>query len=111
MQALPNAEFRNLYGATEAFGMAEHRLGRPLAAGPTALPPGRPRPSYVLTLRDEDGREVAPGRTGEICVIGPAVTIGYWSDPALTAARRLPGAPDSYRTGDLARRDEDGTIW
>jgi amino acid adenylation domain-containing protein len=111
MEALPHAEFRNLYGATEAFGMAEHKLVRPPAADTAMLPVGRPRPEYAMSLRDEDGLEVAPGRTGEICVTGPAVTIGYWNDPALTATKRLPGVPDSYRTGDLARRDGDGTIW
>jgi len=52
-----------------------------------------------------------PGETGEICVVGAAVTIGYWGDPALSTAKRLAGIGDSYRTGDLARLDADGLYY
>jgi acyl-coenzyme A synthetase/AMP-(fatty) acid ligase len=110
MDAVPHAEFRNLYDATEAFDIVEYVVPRPLVADLNALPLGRPCPHYELSLRDEEGREVGPGEVGEICVVGPAVTIGYWNDPALSAAKRLTGIPESYRTGDLARRGDDGLI-
>ena len=35
---------------------------------------------------------------------------GYWNDAALTAAKRLPGIPDSFRTGDLASFSSDGLL-
>ena len=110
MEALPHAEFHNLYAATEAFDMIEYDIPRPLDPAAGELPLGRPSPNYELSLRDEMGRAVMPGEVGEICVVGPAVTIGYWNDPALSAAKRLSNTPDSYRTGDLAVLGVDGLL-
>jgi amino acid adenylation domain-containing protein len=111
MDALPQAEFVNCFGASEAIVMTTYIVPRPLAADIGALPLGRPCPAYKVSLRDEAGRVVDAGEVGEICVVGPAVTIGYWDDPALSEAKRLPGIPDSYRTGDLAWQDAEGLIW
>lgn len=110
MDALPQAEFRNVYSSTEALDMVDYIVPRPLGPEVKALPLGRPTPAYRLSLRDEAGREVKPGEIGEICVVGPAVCAGYWGDPELSAAKRLPGIPASYRTGDLARHDQDGLL-
>ncbi len=107
MAALPQASFNNLYAASEAFDMIEYEVPRPLPAM-EILPLGRPSPTYRLSLRDDEGCEVPAGQIGEICVVGPAVTIGYWNDPALSESRRLANIADSYRTGDLARLDGDG---
>ncbi len=108
MAAVPRAEFHNLYAASEAFDMIEYQIPRPLGPEVTALPLGRPSPIYQLSLREENGKEVATGEIGEICVAGPSVTTGYWNDPALSAAKRLAGVADSFRTGDLAVLGEDG---
>jgi len=110
MAAVPHAEFHNLYAATEAFDMIEYQVPRPLGADVTELPLGRPSPIYELSLRDDTGREVRSEEIGEICVVGPSVTAGYWNDPALSEAKRIAGRPDSYRTGDLAIRGEDGLL-
>lgn len=111
MAALPGTQFHNLYAASEAFDMMEYDVPRPLAAAMETLPVGRPSATYQLSLRDEGGRLVGPGEVGEICVVGAAVTAGYWGDPALSAAKRLDGIGDSYRTGDLARLDPDGLYY
>jgi amino acid adenylation domain-containing protein len=108
MAALPGAGFHNLYAASEAFDILEYDVPRPLPAEIDTLPLGRPSVTYQLSLRDEEGNVLGPGEIGEICVIGTPVTIGYWNDPALSAAKRLAGVGDSYRTGDLARLDPDG---
>ncbi len=110
MAALPRAEFHNLYAASEAFYMIEFAVPRPLPDQLTALPLGRPSSIYELSLRAEDGSEVMPGETGEICVVGPSVMMGYWQDPDLTQAKRVHGRRDSYRTGDLAFLAEDGFL-
>lgn len=111
MAALPNALFNNLYAASEAFDMIEYEVPRPLPAAIDMLPLGRPSATYQLSLRDEEGRIVAPGGVGEICVVGAAATVGYWGDPVLSAAKRLDNVGDSYRTGDLARLDPDGLYY
>jgi len=109
MRLIPSAAFFNFYGASEAFTIMTYRLPRPLPDDLTVLPLGRPTGAHTQSLRDEDGREVAPGAIGEVCLVGPAVMAGYWDAPELTAARRLPGIPLSFRTGDLAWCDVDGT--
>jgi amino acid adenylation domain-containing protein len=110
MAAVPGAEFCNLYAASEAFDMVEYDVPRPLPPDLDALPLGHPSPAYDLSLCDDAGRAVARGEIGEICVVGPAALAGYWSDPELSAAKRLPGVPESYRTGDLAIEGDDGLL-
>ncbi len=110
MAILPGTEFVNIYGATEAYDMANYAVPRPLPENLQALPLGKPCPRYELMLRDDDGAEVPKGAVGEICVRGPQVMSGYWDDPELTAMRRLDGRPDSYRTGDLATIDDAGLL-
>jgi amino acid adenylation domain-containing protein len=110
MAALPQTEFFNLYAASEAFDMAGYSVPRPIPEGMITLPLGRPSPTYELLLCEEGGGEAATGQPGEIVVLGAPVMLGYWKDPALTAAKRHAGLPDSYRTGDLAVRDADGLL-
>jgi acyl-coenzyme A synthetase/AMP-(fatty) acid ligase len=110
MSALPHTAFLHRFGATEAYRIAQYPVPRPLPPDMAELPLGRPGARYRLSLRGDDDRDVAPGERGEICVIGSTVTLGYWKDPALTAAKRLDGRPDSFRTGDLGRLDKDGLL-
>jgi len=110
MEALPRAEFVNMYGTTETSEIAYYPVPRPLPGSLSSLPLGRPTEICTLSLRDADGNEVAPGGIGEICVSGPAVTLGYWDDAGLTEAKRVQGAPGSFRTGDLGIMGDDGQL-
>ncbi len=67
---------------------------------------GRPMMLTQARLVGEDGREVAAGEVGELCLRGPHVCRGYWDDPEATRAAK--GAEGFFHTGDLARRDEEG---
>jgi long-chain acyl-CoA synthetase len=69
---------------------------------------GVPLPSTDAAILDDDGRPVAPGEGGEICLRGPQVMAGYWnrpgeSDHVFTADRWL-------RTGDMGVMDDRGSI-
>ncbi|RLK09692.1 amino acid adenylation domain-containing protein [Micromonospora sp. M71_S20] len=98
----------NMYGITETTVHSSYR--RVLAADLTSTASliGRPLSDLGFLLRDEQGRPVAPGRTGEIVVTGPGVAIGYLGQPGATAERFLDLTVDGrpvrgYRSGDLAR--------
>src|SRR6476469_6881657 len=66
---------------------------------------GRPSALLRTALLGEDGRPVAPGEPGEICVSGPLLAGGYWKLPDETAETFRDGW---MHTGDVAREDEDG---
>ncbi len=69
---------------------------------------GHPRTGMEVQVQDEAGRELPPGETGEICVIGPAVFAGYWDDAEADAKAFRDGW---FRTGDLGHRDEGGFVY
>ena len=109
MERLPSSEFVNHYGATEIDNIANYIVPRPLSDGLLRLPLGRPVENSTVSLRNERGCEVGEGEVGEICIVSPAVTRGYWGDPKLTASRRLPGIADSFRNGllhSIGRKDQ-----
>jgi long-chain acyl-CoA synthetase len=65
---------------------------------------GLPVPSTELEIFDDDGREVPPGQSGEICARGPQVMRGYWQKD--NAGVFFPGG--WFRTGDIGIVDEKG---
>jgi len=74
---------------------------------------GKPSPVYHIVLLDDEGREVSPGQSGEICIriepdTLPGMFRGYYRDADLTAKVWHDGV---YHTGDLAWQDEEGYLW
>jgi long-chain acyl-CoA synthetase len=67
---------------------------------------GYPLPSTEISIRDDDGKALAIGEIGEICVRGPQVMRGYWNRPEETAQVMLPRG--WLRTGDIGRMDQHG---
>lgn len=68
---------------------------------------GRPTPWAHIQLQDSEGRPVADGEPGEICVRGPLVMNGY-RDNAVQTAEALRGG--WLHTGDVAVRDSQGFL-
>jgi len=80
------------------------------------LPLGTPLPNVSIHILDGEGRPVATGEQGELCIGGQGVARGYLNRPDLTTSKFVadpfstdPGAR-LYRTGDLARYLPDGTV-
>ena len=67
---------------------------------------GVPVPSTWISIRDDDGNEVALGQPGEICAKGPQVMAGYWNRPDETA--KVMTADGYFRTGDIGVMTPDG---
>jgi long-chain acyl-CoA synthetase len=91
------------YGQTEVMGLLTLAALGEGAQGSH----GRPIPLVQVRIVDPEGREVAPGETGEIVARGPTVMRGYHGRPELTAAKQAGGW---HHTGDLGRREADGSL-
>jgi acyl-CoA synthetase (AMP-forming)/AMP-acid ligase II len=103
---VPAAKFYVMYGQTEATARiscldSEH-LEKKLGSA------GRPLDNLTVRILDEEERDLPDGRTGEIVVKGPSVTLGYLDEPEETYRTFKDGW---LRTGDLGHLDADGYIW
>jgi non-ribosomal peptide synthetase-like protein len=110
----PGRRMLNTYGPTETTVTAtycELLPNRPVTIG-------KPLPTYHVFILDEQLRPVKEGGSGEICIGGPGVAIGYLHRPELTTERFVPNpirsqraeAPRLYRSGDLGRFTPSGEI-
>jgi acyl-coenzyme A synthetase/AMP-(fatty) acid ligase len=112
-------EIYNVYGPTEctcicsAYRISDVDFGDPKGLAPL----GRLIPNFSYVIVDDAGRAVAPGETGELCLGGPCVGLGYYRAPEQTAAAFVQNPTHTdffdrvYRTGDLVRDDPaDGKI-
>ncbi len=67
---------------------------------------GLPLPGVLIAIKDDDGNSQPPGQSGEICIKGPNVTIGYYNQPE---ENKKAFTVDGYmRTGDIGIMDEHG---
>ncbi len=115
-EALPTAEFFNLYGPTEATGMSCYfHADRPLGED-EPIPVGRPFDNTDVLLLTDEGRRAEQGETGEICLRGTCLTMGYYNDPERTAEVFVQNPLNTvyperiYRTGDIGRYNERGEL-
>ena len=103
------AHFLELFGVPldEICGMTEvYYAVQPLARGqrrPGTV--GKPFGDARIALLTPAGEPVGEGEVGEFVVRSAAQTLGYWNDPASTAAAIRDGW---LWTGDLGSRDADG---
>ena len=113
LERFPHCGFTNAYGLTETsstialLGPDEHRAALAsedpkVRARLTSL--GQPLPTVEIEIRDEDGRVLGPGESGEIYVRGDQVSGEYKEKSALTADGWFP-------TRDAGYMDEDGYIF
>ena len=117
MDHLPQADFINLYGPTEiTCNCTWHRIDRQRDYT-DGIPIGESFPNEETFLLNEKDEEIlVPGETGEICVRGTAVGLGYWNMKEQTRERFRddPRTPEYssviYCTGDLGRYNEQGEL-
>ncbi|QHQ60139.1 AMP-binding protein [Anaerocolumna sedimenticola] len=115
-QALPGARFFNLYGPTEATGMSCYYYVDRNFDLEEVMPVGRPFHNTEIILLDEQNKVPSPGGTGEICIRGTALTLGYYGDFDKTREAFIQNPLNTvypeliYRTGDLGRYNERGEL-
>ena len=113
---LPKVEFYNLYAPTETTGVSTFYHADRIFADDEIIPIGKAFPNTQIILLNEDMREVRENETGEICIRGSCVTMGYYGDFEKTniAFVQNPTSHEYrdiiYRTGDIARKDKDGNL-
>ncbi|HUJ85575.1 MAG TPA: AMP-binding protein [Burkholderiales bacterium] len=93
------------YGLTETSPIV---CANPLDVAEFSGTIGMPLPSTDVSIRDNDGKELPTGETGEICVRGPQVMKGYWNRPDETA--KVFTADGWLRTGDMGFIDHRGYV-
>jgi acyl-CoA synthetase (AMP-forming)/AMP-acid ligase II len=69
---------------------------------------GYERTAMQVSIQNEQGQELEPGETGEICVCGLAVFAGYYNNPEANAKAFRNGW---FRTGDLGHVDAQGFLF
>ena len=94
-RACPNAQLRVFYGSTEAGNVASLN-------GVDV-----PRKPYSCGVPSQATEVRIDAVSGELCVRGPLLFDGYYSDPGATADAIQDGW---YRTGDLATVDDEGYL-
>jgi acyl-CoA synthetase (AMP-forming)/AMP-acid ligase II len=97
------------YGATEAgAGVAFTEPGeelKKLAEGYV----GKPLPDLEVIIIDKKGNRLSPGEVGEVLVLGPVTSKGYFKMPEEDKAGFT---PDGYcKTGDLGYLDKDDGLY
>ncbi|AYC32750.1 long-chain-fatty-acid--CoA ligase [Pseudomonas cavernae] len=112
LKALPNVEFTQGYGMTEAAppitaNGPENHSAEAIANG-RLRSAGRPGLGVTVRIVDENDNEVPRGTVGEVVVRGPNIMLGYWNKPEETAQALRGGW---MHTGDGAYMDEDGYIY
>jgi long-chain acyl-CoA synthetase len=116
-ETLAGCEIAQMYGMTEAAPTVTHLSPEAHRRGLAGEEPfdsrlasmGVPVPGVRAEVRDPDGRPLAPGEIGEVCVSGPNVMLGYWNRPEATAAALTPDG--WYLTGDAAYADTGGYLF
>jgi long-chain acyl-CoA synthetase len=93
------------YGLSEASPVVSFNPIRgPWKAGSIGLPIS----GVEVTTQDDAGAILGPGQTGEICVRGANVMLGYWNQPRETAQAFRKGW---LLTGDIGHHDRDGYFY
>ena len=103
-----NVKINEMYGQTEVnYFIGNCQTLEPAKPGSM----GRPYPGHRAAVIDEDGKQLGPGKMGEIAFYAPGdpiVFLKYWSNEQGTREKY---AGNWIRSGDEGSVDEDGFFW
>lgn len=110
---LGQAEVYNTYGPSETTVCASYyNCNRGTVLEDGTYPIGKPVKGSRILILDAAGKEVPAGETGEICILGDGVSLGYIGnhEEENKVFERLTGGELRYRSGDLGYLLPDGNI-
>ena len=113
---LPDVLYVNQYGPTEATASCTYYVVNEKVDDDTVLPIGTPYDNYRVLLLNEDNTATPAGETGEICVSGPILALGYYGNKEQTDKSFIQNPLNDnyreliYKTGDLGHLDENGVL-
>ncbi len=106
MEVFPTHQYDTNYGLSESIGPGCVHLGVENVDKVGAI--GKAGYGWNTRIIDPQGRTVARGEVGELCVKGPGVMNCYYNDPEASAEVLRDGW---LLTGDMAMEDPDGFIY
>lgn len=115
-KAVPKALYANLYGPTEITDVCTYYIVDREFQDDEPLPIGRPCRNTGVLVLNQDNKLVAGEESGELCIRGTGVALGYYNDPKRTAEVFIQNPLNSsypeiiYRTGDLVKYNEFGEL-
>ncbi|GAA0077416.1 D-alanine--poly(phosphoribitol) ligase [Clostridium sp. CTA-5] len=107
LNRFPNTRIINGYGPTEAtVAVSVNDMNKEVLSQEGSLPIGYPMKTSVVKVVDEDGNIVKDGEKGEIIIVGPSVSKGYFNNEEMTKKAFFYDDYNgemcrAYRTGDL----------
>ena len=108
VQVLKDFEAKHQIPIIEGYGLSEAApvvTKNPLRGVRKPGSIGLPIPNVEVSIQSEEGKILGANETGELCVRGGNVMLGYWNKPDETA-KAMRG--DWLLTGDIGHRDDDG---
>lgn len=108
LEALPSADFVNMYGQSEGFATALPPELHDLAHPELLESVGFPCLGTEVRVVDDAGGQLPVGIAGEIAIRSKSLFRGYWNDHAATSRALRDGW---YYTGDVGRLDERGLLY
>lgn len=112
----PSAMYVNLYGPTEITVDCTYYIVDRDFNDDEYIPIGKECRNMQVLVFNEDNKLVNPGETGELCVRGSGVALGYYGNWQKTNEVFVQNPLNShyqdiiYRTGDLVRYNDEGIL-
>jgi len=115
-RALPDVQYANLYGPTEITDACTYYIVDREFQDDEPLPIGVAMANTDIMVLNEHDELVKEGETGELCVRGTSLSMGYYKNPDKTREAFVQNPLNKavpeiiYRTGDLVKYNEYGEI-
>jgi D-alanine--poly(phosphoribitol) ligase subunit 1 len=110
--------FINVYGPTECTCIcSSYLVTESDLSNDDLLPLGPMAPNFTAFIMAEDGSLMENGETGELCLGGPNVGLGYFNNPGKTTEAFIDNPTvrshkeKIYKTGDLVAYDSEKNIF